>query len=84
MQNYPTCKFRLLEEHMRYMSWAWLLYTQNAFAYTFEPKIWDLVFYLSSEGLLMIRIQNVCGKAILMCLIPISVGVYPIRVLAPI
>ena len=31
---------------------------KKAFAYTFEPKIW------CSEGFLMIRIQNVYGKAI--------------------
>ena len=33
------------------------------------------VFYPSSEGFLMIPIQNACGKAILMCLIPILVEV---------
>ena len=33
------------------------------------------LFYPSYEGILMICIQNVCKKAILMCLIPILVGV---------
>ena len=33
------------------------------------------LFYPSSEGFLMIHIQNVCGKALLICLIPISIGV---------
>ena len=51
------------------------------------------LLYPSSEGFLMIRIQNVSGKAVLMCLIPILVGLYlmalsalrpPLRVLAPI
>ena len=32
-------------------------------------------FYPSSEGFLMICIQNMCGKAILVRLIPILVGV---------
>ena len=31
------------------------------------------LFYPSSEGFLMIHKQNVCGKAILICLIPISI-----------
>ena len=30
--------------------------------------------YPCSDGFLMIRIQNMCGKAILMCLVPILVG----------
>ena len=37
--------------------------------------MWARIFYPSSEGFLMIRIQNVCEKAVLMCLIPILVGV---------
>ena len=32
---------------------------------------WARIFYPSSEGFLMMYIHNVCGKAILMCLIPI-------------
>ena len=34
-----------------------------------------VLFYPSSEGFLMMHIQNVCGKAILRCLIPILVDV---------
>ena len=34
----------------------------------------SLHLYPSSDGFLMIRIQNVCEKAILTCLIPILVG----------
>ena len=34
------------------------------------------LFYPSSEGFLMMRKQNVCGKAILMCLIPLRFCVY--------
>ena len=37
---------------------------------------WARIFYPSSEGLLTIRIQNVRGKAILMCLISLLVGIY--------
>ena len=37
---------------------------------------WARIFYPSSEGFLMILIQNVCGKAILLCLIPILVGLF--------
>ena len=33
------------------------------------------VFYPGSEALLMIRIQNMCEKASLICLIPILVGI---------
>ena len=39
--------------------------------------------YPSSEGFLMIRIQNVCGKAILMCLIPILVEVLYDGIICP-
>ena len=42
---------------------------------TFEPKLWDHLYHPIYEGFLIIRIQNVCEKAILMCLIPILVGV---------
>ena len=45
-------------------------YTQEpTFAHFFQQKIWG------SEYFLMIRIQNMCGKAILMCLNRIVVGV---------
>ena len=40
---------------------------KNAFAYTFG------LFYSISEGFVKIRIQNVCGKANIICQIPISV-----------
>ena len=47
---------------------------KNAFAYTFEPeKLGNSVSVL--KVFLIIRIQNVCGKAILMCQIPIMIGV---------
>ena len=42
---------------------------KNTFANTFEPKIWDC------SGCFLIRIENVCGKAILICLTPSLVGV---------
>ena len=32
------------------------------------------IIYPSSESFLVIRIQKVCGKTILMCIIPIFVG----------
>ena len=35
--------------------------------------MWD--YSIRFEGFLVIRIQNVCGKAILMCLIPSLIGV---------
>ena len=35
---------------------------------------WARIFYPTSAGFLIVRIQNVCGKAILMCLIPTLVG----------
>ena len=41
---------------------------KNAFSYTVEPNIWDF------EDFLLIHIPNVRGKAILICLIPILVG----------
>ena len=45
------------------------------------------LFYPSSEGYLMVRIQNVCEKTIIICLIPILVGHYlfygPFEGLAP-
>ena len=47
----------------------WPIYAKNKFAYTMG------LFYSSSEGFLVINIQNVCGKAILKSLIPILVGV---------
>ena len=42
---------------------------------------WARIFYPSSEGFLMIRIQNVSRrkKTILICLIPILVGVIPVN-----
>ena len=40
---------------------------QNAFAYTFEPKYVTILF--------PVNIQNMRGKAILMCLIQVLVGV---------
>ena len=46
---------------------------KSAFAYTFEPKLW--VYSISSKDFLIVRIQNVCGKAVLICLIPLLAGV---------
>ena len=47
-----------------------------AFAYTFEPPENMGSLHSISEGFLVIHIQTVYGKAILMCLIPILVGLY--------
>ena len=62
----------------------------NALACSFEP-INEILFYLSSQCVLMIRMQNVFGKAIIMYQIPILVSVIydmtlrpTLRVLAPI
>ena len=58
----------------------------------YPPPPWG--FYPSADGFLMISIQSVCGKAILMCLIPNLIGLHmmalsalsplPFKALAPI